>query len=247
MSDLHAFQAAFAHALTRGMPSGHYSALARALTIHRNTSFKAARDAMADNYPVVRSLTGAAAFDACAAAFVGAHPPRQSRLCHYGDGFDGFLADYTPFADLPYLPDVARLERLVVESLFAADADALDALALSGGLGLEQTLKPHPATRSGHFDVPAADIWAAHQDGADVEALGRLNWRAQSVLVTRPAHAVLVTAVQPAALAFLQACASGHSLGLAARAAEDADVAMIFSTFLTAGAFASPADPRTKP
>lgn len=48
--------------------------IARALTIHRNTSARAAQDALADNYPVVHALVGEEAFMACAAAFVLTHP-----------------------------------------------------------------------------------------------------------------------------------------------------------------------------
>ena len=234
-----AFQQAFGAALAAVDGAARQDrALARALAIHRNTSAKAAQDALGDNYPVIRALTGSDAFAACAAVFVETHPPQNPRLCLYGDGFAAFLAVYAPFAELPYLKDVARLERLVVQSLFSADSVALDGDALSGGLDLGLAMRLHPATRFGGFDSPATAIWRAHQDDAEADALDSLDWRPAVALVTRPFGAVQVTPIDPLALAFLQACADGHTLGEAALAATGADLAELFSTLITAGAFA---------
>jgi len=239
MSDPAAFQQAFGAALGAvDRIAGLDRAMARALAIHRNTSAKAAQDALADNYPVIRALTGSDAFAACAAVFVETHPPQDSRLCHYGDGFASFLAVYAPFADLPYLQDVARLEQLVTQSLFAADAVALDGDYLAGGLDLELPLRLHPATCFGDFDTPAPDIWRAHQDDAEADALEKIEWRPGASLVTRPVATVEVTPIDSSALAFLQACAEGRTLGEAGMAATGADLAELFSTLITAGAFA---------
>ena len=239
MSDPATFQRAFGAALADGeMSAWNDRALERALRIHRNTACKAAQDALADNYPVVRALTGASPFAACAAAFVQSRPPANSRLCVYGDGFDVFLAAYAPFAELTYLRDVAWLERLVVESLFAADAVALDGKAMAGGLDLERALPLHPATRFGGFDSPVVDIWRAHQEDANADSLDALDWRPGAALVTRPSGAVQVTAIERPALAFLQACAAGRPLGEAALAAAAGDLPTLFSTLIAAGAFA---------
>ena len=239
MSDPAVFQRTFAAALADGDLSAYNDrAIERALRIHRNTAFKAAQDALADNYPVVRALTGAPAFAACAAAFVQLRPPRSSQLSLYGDGFDAFLTVYRPFADLMYLRDVAWLERLVVEALFAADAVALDGDAAAAGLDLERPLPLHPATRFGGFDAPVVDIWRAHQDDADADRLDELDWRPAAALVTRPAGAVRVTAIDSPALAFLQACAADRALGEAALAARGGDLPALFSTLIAAGAFA---------
>ena len=61
------FQAAFA-GLLAGRGEAGDPALARAVAVHRNTAAKAAQDALAANYPVLRALFGEAPFDACAAA-----------------------------------------------------------------------------------------------------------------------------------------------------------------------------------
>jgi hypothetical protein len=254
VSDPATFQSAFAVALATSDSSTRFDpAMARALTVHRNTCAKAALDALADNYPVVRTLTGETAFGACAETFFELHAPRDSRLCFYGEDFDTFVAGYQPFADAPYLRDVARLERLRTEALFAADAVVLDGAALSTGLDMEQTIGLHPATRFERFEAPAADIWRAHQDDATPDALDQLDWRSSAALVTRPYGTVLVKRIDRAAFTFLQACAAGRPLGQAALAAAEADtevkadIASVFSTLITAGAFALPPAPRTRP
>jgi hypothetical protein len=238
MSNPATFQQAFDTALRdRRRPVMRNRALDHALNVHRNTSARAAQDALADNYPVVRALTGDDAFAACAAAFASLRTPQDARLCFYGDGFDRFLSVYGPFSGLPYLADVARIERMVVEALFAADAPPLDGAALAAGLCLDKPLRLHPAARFGRFDFPAAGIWLAHQDGARPNAHDNLDWRPGAGLVTRPDGAVRVIPINTAAWAFLTACAGGRSLGEAAGAMADADIQTVFSTLINAGAF----------
>ena len=240
-SELARFQQAFGAALAGqgATPVAGGSALARALAIHRNTSAKAAQDALAANYPVVRALFGDDAFSACAGAFVSAEPPREPRLNAYGAGFPAFLQDYAPAAELSYVPDVAALERLHVEALFAADATSLDGLALGAALDPEAVLRLHPATRFTAFPSPAVGIWLAHRDG-DEAALGEIVWRPEAVLVTRPGLDVRVERINAPAVAFLSACASGQTLGVAATAAAEAgsDLPTMFAMLITAGAFA---------
>jgi hypothetical protein len=245
MSEAARFQEAFGAAMARPDPwRVRDPALVRALTIHRNTSSKAAQDAVLDNYPVVRALVGEAAFRACAHAFVESHPPREPRLCLYGAGLDGFLRAWTPFVDLDWLPDIAALERLVTQALFAADATALDGAALAARLDPGAPLTLHPATRFAAFRAPAAEIWLAHQADAAADALDAISWRPGAALVTRPEGMVRVTSLSPAALALLTAAAAGLPLAEIAEAAlsiPDAappDLSALFAELIIAGAFA---------
>jgi hypothetical protein len=238
MSDLAEFQRAFGRALAEATSVAD-PALARALSVHRNTSVKAALDALRDNHPVTAALTGVEAFEACAAAFAHARPPADPRLCVYGEGFEAFLAAWPPFADAPYLREVARLERLVLEALFAADAAALHGDDLTAGLDPDRPLRLHPGARFAAFSGPAAGIWLAHQPGAEPDALERLDWRPGAALITRPGDEVLVTPIDRSALALLEACAAGLPLVDAAEAAAGPGLADRFSTLIAAGAFAA--------
>lgn len=241
MSDPAAFERYFGAAMAGVAPVAD-PAFARAVAIHRNTAFKAATDALADNFPVLRTLSGDEAFAACARAFVVAKPPSEPRLCVYGARFADFVLAYEPFAALPWLTDVAALEWLCVEALFASDALALDGVGIAAGLDPVRALPLHPAVRFSRLGSPAASIWLAHQTGAPVDALERITWSPEVVLVTRPHDSLIVGPIDPGALAFLEACVAGFPLeqAAAAAAATDADVATVFSRLINAGAFACP-------
>jgi Putative DNA-binding domain len=235
MRDLAAFQDMFGAALTKCTTLSD-PALARALTIHRNTSTRAAQTALADNFPVVRAMVGEEAFDAVAHDFVAFAPPAEPRLCLYGVGFSAFLDYYPPFADYRYLADIAEVERLVVEALFAADATPRDAHSFAT-LNLATPLRLHPAVRFATLATPAGSLWLAHQDDAPEDALDTIVWQPECVLITRPGNRIAVAAETPAATAFIEACADGLPLGKAAAAAGDT-LADVFARTISNGCFA---------
>ena len=229
-------------ALHQSEPNGFEfasSSLRRALAVHRNTAARAAQDALAANYPVTQALVGVSAFAACAAQFAASHPPRDPRLCLYGMGFAQFVESYAPFAPLAYLKDLAALERLCTEALFATDATALNGGAIAGGIGPHTRLVLHPATRYAAFSSPAASIWLAHQ-GDDVDdTLQAITWREEIALVTRPTTSIQVTPMHRSALAFLTRCAGGQTITESALAAIQlgADLTKMFAALIAAGAF----------
>jgi hypothetical protein len=235
MPDPAAFQCSFGAALA-GVDNQwlHEPDVARALTIHRNTSARAVIDALGDNYPVIRQLVGEEPFAACTAQFVEAFPAADPRLCFYGDSFSGFLAAYAPFSELPYLPDVAALERLCTLSLFAADADRFDGSVFD----MELPLLLHPATYSIRFENPAVAIWQAHQPGADPDEIQEIEWESCTALVTR-SDMVLVTSLDEPTALFVEKCNENCLLGEAASTAFEAggDLPAIFASLILCGAF----------
>jgi hypothetical protein len=213
-------------------------ALKRALAVHLNTSMKAAMDALAANFPVARALVGDDAFAACSQAFVKVAPPVDPRLCYYGGEFPGFLETWRPFSELLYLKDVASLERNVVLALFAADTPLLDPAQAAAEVNSDFALVPHPATHLISSQWPIADLWNAHQDDSPPRELQELRWTPQTALVTRPASAVEVRAVDEPTLAFLGR-SSLFEAAIAADEFDGADVGAIFSNLLAAGAYAA--------
>ena len=207
--------------------------------IHRNTAMKAAQDALGDNYPVVRTLVGEEAFAACAAGYAEAYPPDDPRLCIYGETFSAFLSGYGPFRQLPWLADIACLEWLRVEVLFASDAPTFDLASIPGQISVDTRLRLHPAVRMFYSDAPVVSLWLAHQPWATTDAIERVDWQPEIALLTRPADRFILRASDPGTAAFLSACARGEPLSEAARAADEAgaDVARVFAALLAAGAF----------
>jgi hypothetical protein len=236
MHDLAAFQRDFSAALSSAEVAG-----TAALAIHRNSGTRAAVDALAANYPVVRALFGEAPFAACARTYLLADPPRDPRLSHVGASFAAFLGAYPPVGDMPWMADVAALERLWLESMFAADAAVLDGEALLAlGLDDRTSVALHPATRFAHFASPAASIWRAH-DLDDPDALEAIDWRPEAVIVTRHDQAVSIAPLSATGLAFVSAIAASHTTVVAAEAAlavdPDLDLPALFGGLIEAGAF----------
>jgi len=245
---LAAYQDAFDRAL-RGEAAGDATVAGLAaqpgFAVYRNTVLKGCIDALQANYPAVARLVGDDWFRAAAAVFVRDTLPAGPALLDYGEQFPGFLAGFPPAADLPYLAEVARLDRYWSEAHGAADAEPLDAAPLSR-LPPQQmdawSLRPHPAARWRWFDTaPIYSIWHGNRAG-DFDG-SRLPWRGEGALLTRPGDEVLHRPLDRAGAAFLDACAGGASIDAAVRAALDADaladLAELIRQLLQAGALAA--------
>ena len=243
---LRLFQAGFAAALASGdplaRPQGLVGEAADRFRIYRNNFFHGIGQQLGEAYPVVRRLVGEAFFLATARAFVEAHPPRTRSLALFGAEFPAFLEDFPPAASLPYLADVARLERAWLEALHAADAAPLAPADLIGpGDALAGTrFVAHPAARIVTSDHAIYDLWHANQPEVDAGPFG-LRAVAQSTLVTRPELRVELRALSPAQSAFVRALFAGDVLDIAFEAATARDQAFdltaTFRDLLAAGAF----------
>lgn len=249
MTSLHSFERDFVDALFSGESD---AATAPAWTaqpgfaVYRNTVHKGSVDALEANFPAVARLVGRDWLRAAAARHLAKHPPRDPCLLHYGEGFADTLAELAG-DELPYLRDVATLDRLWTASHTAADAPVLPADALAGlppetlaGLRLQ----PHPAARWHESDtLPLHSIWSANRSGdaAALEALATLEWAGESTLLTRPMADVTWQRLPAGGCAFLDACARGDGLADAAAAALDAhphtDLAALLAQLLQAGTF----------
>ena len=241
------FQDAFAHALLApdAVPAREVAALTAqpAFAVYRNTVMKGCIDALQANYPAVTRLVGEEWMRAAAAIYVRAALPTDPTLLRYGMDFEQFLVSFEAAAELPYLPGVARLDRLWSEAHAARDEAAIapSAIAQLTPDALANTvLHPHPAARWAWFaDAPVYTIWSRNRCESSFES--DMAWQAEGALLTRPDDAVSWIALDAAGCAFLDACAAGGTLAAAAQAALDAngnaDLAPLMSKLLTAGAF----------
>lgn len=223
MSALAALQRDFAEALTAAdgdaAPAALDAAAARRFRVYRNNVHHGLAGALGAAYPVVRALVGEDFFAALARAFLAAHPPRSRSLALLGGELGEFLDGFAPASAVPYLGDVARLERAVLEALHAADAPPLEPEALAAGA---TGWGVHPAARLVASRHPIVAIWRAHQPGAE---RGAIEARVETALVTRPRLRVLVRDLEPAAAAFAAAVIAGadETTAVAAARARRAD------------------------
>lgn len=223
-----------------------------AFAVYRNTVMTACIDALQANHPAVCRLVGDDWFRAAAAVFVRARPPRSATLGDYGAAFADFLAGFEPARELPYLADVARLDRAWGEAHAAADAPPMRADVLAGlgaaALGALR-LAPHPAARWHAAPLPAFTIWSRNRVDGGMADGPEIDWKPEATLITRPREAVQWCALPPGGGAFLDACAQGATLADAAQAAlalsPDGELASLLALLLERGALCAPTAPST--
>jgi hypothetical protein len=215
MSD---FYAAFA-AMAAGRRSPHLPAHldapdAPGLKVYRNNVAKGAAEVLAQAYPAVARLVGERFFTAMAAAYRDTRPPATPVLALYGETFDAFIEQFEPARSLPYLTDIARLDRAWLEAHHAADAETLTLADLAeidpDALGSVH-LALHPSAHVLAFDLPAYSIWRTNREDVSVERV-RLADGAQTALVWRRCGDTLHRQSTAGQHAFLSAIRTGASL-----------------------------------
>ena len=248
------YSAAFAPALLdpkRATPPGltgpNGKAAGKRYNVYRNNVTVSLIDALAAAFPATQRITGAEFFRAMARFHVRATPPTSPLLFDYGRDFADFIQGYEYAQSMPWLADVARIERVWLDAYHAADAPPLapSSLACIPADKLVATvLTPHPATRVLRSRFPAVSIFAANRSGCPagrVEATGP-----EDALVTRPALEVVVRHLPPGGAAFVAQLVAGEPLGPAAASAlaesPEFDLAANIAGMLEAGAFTACAE-----
>lgn len=233
MPDLANFQSAFAKAvLTAGQADVPFRSLAFA--VYRNTSARGAVEALRASYPTVDALLGADMFTDVALDYRRGAPPSGPVLSDYGADFSAFLAQQAWTTELPYLADVARLDRLWLESFLAADAESIPAAP-----GPQSRIMLHPAARFAWLATPALTIWQAHRDPCGFEEL-EPDWCEEGALFTRPGLQVRVRPIDQACryLLLVAACSVriDECVAAVAEAYPQSDVPDLVQQCIAAGA-----------
>jgi putative DNA-binding protein len=188
--------------------------------VYRNNVTVSLISALAAAFPATLRITGVDFFRAMARFYVRATPPTSPLLFDYGRDFPDFIERYEYAQSVPWLSDVARIERAWLDAYHAADVQPLrpDDLAAIPAEQLPNTvLEPHPATRVIRSRFSAVTIFtASRSDGPDsrIEVV-----EPEDALATRPALEVEVRRLPPGGAIFLSRLMTGESLDTAASAA----------------------------
>lgn len=210
---------------TAGAPAG----LREARDIARFDVYRASFEsnlcnALRNTYPVVNRLVGEAFFGQAARAYLRAHPSRCGDLHEYGAHFATFLAALDSLGDLPYLPDVARLEWLAHQAFHAADAETLT-------LGVLTELSPEacaglcllPSVRLMRSEFPVHRIWQVNQESWAGDAVVSLEEGGARLAVSREGLDIVLLPLEAEAHELACALFEAGSLGAASEAMADAD------------------------
>jgi len=203
-----------------GLCSANGADPASRFAVYRNNVQASLISALADSYPVVQQLVGEDFFRGMTGLFIQRQPPRSPLMSRYGDELADFIAAFEPAACVPYLADVARLERLRTRAYHAADAAAASAQQINAALADPQALAElsialHPSLHLLDSNYAVVSIWAAHQGVATLRAID--IHQGQHALVLRNGLEVEVFALDHGASVFIRHLLHHRSLLQAAQ------------------------------
>lgn len=214
--------------------------LPRRFAVYRNNVVTGLIEALRARFPATEKIVGEEFFAATAKVFATQSPPQSPVLWMYGDAFADFVAVFPPAQDLPYLPDVIRIEAARTHCYHAADEAPLkqDAFAAIAPHDLPRaTFRLIPGTQVLRSSHPACTIWA--MNAGDIPLAQISDWQAEDMLIARDRYDVAVRRLQPGQAAFVQALINGHALAQAAEFAhadhQAFDLASAFALLIEAG------------
>jgi len=213
------------HDLPEGVTSHSTERPTQRFNVYRNNFYASLIDVLAGRYAVVQRLVGEEFFRAMAKVYVEQEPPRSAMILAYGSGFADFLAGFPPVADVPYLPDIARLEWARHTAYHAADASPLraeDFAAIPAEQVAALTLTLHPSLSVVASQFPVVSIWETNMFDEEVRPVGA-DPGAEAAMILRPKMRVEVRRLPSGAPDFISALRDGQTLGGAAGQASASD------------------------
>lgn len=192
------------------------------LAVYRGNVVANAHKALASAYPIALKIVGEEFFEGLAREYLRRHPSASGDLNAFGEFFADFIDAFPHTQDLPYLPDVARMEWLAHRAHYAQDAERLDVRRLASiRESAWDRLRPLLAPACALFESrwPLARIWEVHQDGYCGEFSVDFDSEPGRILVHRPDFRVQVAPLSAGAFRFLQRAAFGNSIAAALEAA----------------------------
>ena len=184
----------------------------RRFAVYRNNVMVGLTQTLKDACPAVHRIVGSEFFHALARAYVVGQLPRSPMLFDYGAGLPDFIDRFEPASVLPYLADVARIERAWIEAYHSAEATPIGPAAFSE---IDPDLLPnvslvlHPSIRIVRSRFPALTIWQMNAEGGipgpvDLAAGG------ENALIARPEASVEVRSIPNGSPEFILALVSGR-------------------------------------
>jgi hypothetical protein len=163
---------------------------AERVEIYANAYFYRLLECLGEDFPATLAVLGEDNFAALVKEYLLEHPPTEPSILYAGLYLADFLNDH-PFAERwPFIADLARLERAVLDVFHAADAPALGLETLHAVPSEDWPalkLRTHPAVEIVHSEWRIADLLHTVEQGREWtdpehEEASVLVWR-QNALV----------------------------------------------------------------
>jgi hypothetical protein len=158
--------------------------------IYANAYFYRLLDCLGEDFPTTLTVVGADNFAALVREYLLGYPPAEPSILYVGVYLADFLNDH-PFAERwPFIAELVRLERAVLDVFHAADAPALSLEALRAVPSEEWPalrLRTHPAVEIVPSEWRITDVLHTVEQGQELsdpehEEASTLVWR-QNALV----------------------------------------------------------------
>jgi hypothetical protein len=158
--------------------------------IYANAYFYRLLDCLGEDFPTTLAVVGTDNFAALIKEYLLEHPPTEPSILYAGLYLADFLNDH-PFAERwPFIADLARLERAVLDVFHAADAPALSLETLHAVPSEEWPalkLRTHLAVEIVHSEWRIADVLHTVEQGREWtdpehEEASVLVWRQNALI-----------------------------------------------------------------
>jgi hypothetical protein len=205
-------------------------------------------EALEQEYAAIRRIIGIEAFAALVERYLAVFVPRSFDLGHAGDRLARFLEFDRLSAELPFLSDLARLERTISESFTAADARPLswsdmEAKSADDVAALRMSVAPGVTLLRSAWPLEA--LWRCRLEEKDEAISIPVENRPSSVLVARRNGRVFVETISESEATLMEAACVGsvtlpdlHGLSGAPESARAvAELIGTFRRLITRGVF----------
>lgn len=223
-SSLAALQSAFKRYLFAGDNEGDLAAVVAEvggipvearLDVYRNAYYLRLEEALARDFPALRSVVGDETFGSLAAAYLTANPSTRPSLRFLGQNLRDWLRRAR---EKPALVDLAAIEWAVLHAFDAEDARSLAAVDLEGippDRWAELRLALHPSASVLALETNGGEVWRALRRG---EPLPDPEFARAWLVVWRGVRGPQVQAISATSHAFLGAFVKGSTFASACEA-----------------------------
>ena len=207
------------------------------VAIYANAYFYRLRDVLKEDFPATLAVIGATDFHNLITGYLIEYPPTEPSIAYAGQHLAAFLRQHPRSERVPWIADLAVLERKLIESFCAADivpldADAMRAIDPSAWPALRMTL--HPASHLLDVAWPVDQVLRAIERG---EPWQEPRHAPSAILIWRREMQVFYRKIDAPERAALAIARDGASFGaiceVIATMSNNADAASLINQLLT--------------
>jgi hypothetical protein len=207
------------------------------LNIYADAYFYRLLDCLKEDFPATAAVTGGPTFEDLVRAYLSRNPPTEPSIFYAGSHLADFLGDHPVGERWPFLAELARLERTLIEVFHGVDAPALSAsevAVIAPADWPSLRLRVHPALRILNCNWRVNDVLRAVESGTEWAEPAQ---EPVTLLVWRQASQVYYRELAPAERAALEAVSNWTEFAAVCQAFaarfEGADAAAAIKEMLT--------------